>query len=239
MVPLTSSIIITCIIQSHMEIAMIKNIIWDVDGTLFDTYPAIAGAFQEALRILGKDAGMEKILALAKQSLAHCLVTLAAEHHINEEDLDRAFGEQYEKVTYADQPPFSGALAVCEYIRSAGGKNVIVTHRGCKGTAALLETHNMASFFTGRITREDGHPRKPDPAAFLAAMQANGLRPEETLTVGDREIDVLAGKAAGIRTCLFRGEESRTVADLPIHEFSELLEYLQKTNPQRTRRGKP
>ncbi len=32
---------------------MIRNIIWDADGTLFDTYPAIASAFQAAMADLG------------------------------------------------------------------------------------------------------------------------------------------------------------------------------------------
>ena len=215
---------------------MIKNIIWDVDGTLFDTYPAIAGAFQEALRILGKDVGVEKILALAKKSLSHCLATLAAEYHLKEEDLGQAFDSSYDKVTYSDQPPFSGGRAVCEYILSAGGKNVIVTHRGLAGTTGLLETHDMTSLFAGWITHEDSHPRKPDPAAFEAALRIYDLPRDETLAVGDREIDILAGIAAGIRTCLFRGEDSRTEADLSIRQFDELLQYLRKTNPRRTRR---
>jgi phosphoglycolate phosphatase-like HAD superfamily hydrolase len=110
-----------------MDQPPIKNIIWDVDGTLFDTYPAIAGSFQEALRAHGKEAGTGKILALAKQSLNHCLATLAAEYQLKEEDLGRAFDGSYEKVTYASQPPFPGARAVCEFILSAGGKNIIVT----------------------------------------------------------------------------------------------------------------
>src|SRR4030042_1243156 len=103
---------------------MIKSIIWDVDGTLFDTYPAIAGAFQDSLLALGKDAGIERILALAKESLDRCLATLAVECHLKEEALDRAFDEQYAKVTCAAQPPFPGVKAVCEYIVSAGGRNV-------------------------------------------------------------------------------------------------------------------
>ena len=219
-----------------MDQPTIKNIIWDVDGTLFDTYPAIAGAFQEALRAQGLDAGMEKILALAKQSLNHCLATLAAEYQLKKEDLGLAFDASYEKVTYAGQPPFPGARAVCEYILSAGGKNVIVTHRGLEGTTGLLETHNLTSLFAGWITQGDGHPRKPDPSAYRAAMQIHDLQPDETLAVGDREIDIRAGIAAGIRTCLFRGEDARTEADLSIREFDELLQYLQKTNPRRTRR---
>ena len=209
---------------------MLKNIIWDVDGTLFDTYPAIAGAFREALRTPGKDPAPGRVLALAKQSLSHCLTTLAAEHHLKEEELGQAFDSHYDTVPYADQPPFPGVREVCEYIRSIGGKNVIVTHRGHRGTVGLLETHGMAPFFTGWITYEDGHPRKPDPAAFAAAMEVHGLPPGETLTVGDREIDIQAGHAAGIRACLFHGEDPRTEADLTIREFDELLQYLRTEN---------
>jgi HAD superfamily hydrolase (TIGR01509 family) len=203
---------------------LIKNIIWDVDGTLFDTYPAIAGAFRAALRKLGKDAAQEKIMALAKESLDYCLTTLAAECLLKEEELDRAFDEYYARVTFADQPPFPGARAVCESILAAGGRNVIVTHRGRAGTAGLLDAHGMTPLFAGWITRDDGHPRKPDPAAFEAALRDYGLSRAETLAIGDREIDVLAGKAAGLPTCLFAGEGKITAADFCVENFFELLD---------------
>ena len=49
---------------------MFRNIIWDVDGTLFDTYPAIAKAFRAALNDAGKDAALDWIEELAKISLS-------------------------------------------------------------------------------------------------------------------------------------------------------------------------
>jgi HAD superfamily hydrolase (TIGR01549 family) len=204
---------------------MIKNIIWDVDGTLFDTYPAIAGAIRAALRTLGRDAAHERIMALAKESLDYCLTTLAAECLLKEEELDREFDAQYAQVTYADQPPFPGAKAVCESIVAAGGRNVIVTHRGRAGTAGLLDAHDMTPLFAGWITRDDGYPRKPDPAAFEAALRNYDLSRIETLAVGDREIDILAGKDAGLATCLFTaGEVKPTAAELTADIFNELLE---------------
>jgi len=45
---------------------MYKNIIWDFDGTLFDSYPAIAGAFLSALLDHGTTGDLLKITALAK-----------------------------------------------------------------------------------------------------------------------------------------------------------------------------
>jgi phosphoglycolate phosphatase-like HAD superfamily hydrolase len=205
------------------EYRMIKNLLWDVDGTLFDTYPAIAGAFRAALNDLGTHADLARIQALAGESLGHCLTVLAAECHINEEALGRAFGERYDLVTFKEQPPFPGAKALCEYICSAGGKNVIVTHRSREGTAGLLAAHAMEDFFSGRITREDGYPRKPDPSSFAAALKSFGLKPEETMAVGDREIDILAGKAAGLLTCLYAGEGTPTAADLTTDDYSKLL----------------
>jgi phosphoglycolate phosphatase-like HAD superfamily hydrolase len=105
----------------------------------------------------------------------------------------------------------------------SGGRNVIVTHRGRVGTAGLLDAHGMTPLFAGWITRDNGHPRKPDPAAYEAALRDYNLSCDETLAVGDREIDILAGKAAGLPTCLFAGEGKPTAAELTVDNFSELL----------------
>jgi HAD superfamily hydrolase (TIGR01509 family) len=56
--------------------SLFRNIIWDVDGTLFDTYPAIVGAFKAALHELGKEADQAWIVELAKQSLSLCETVL-------------------------------------------------------------------------------------------------------------------------------------------------------------------
>ena len=76
---------------------MFRNIIWDVDGTLFDTYPAIAKAFQVALNDLGKDASLDRIEDLAKISISYCVTTLANQCQLNEEDIAQAFGEHYDR----------------------------------------------------------------------------------------------------------------------------------------------
>ncbi len=61
---------------------MIRNIIWDLDGTLFDTYPAITGAFQAALADLGKDAPLDWIDSLAKKSVGFCETSLSEHFQI-------------------------------------------------------------------------------------------------------------------------------------------------------------
>jgi len=209
-----------------MRATIFRNIIWDVDGTLFDTYPAIAKAFQVALNDLGKDASLSWIEGLAKTSISNCVTTLANQYQLSEEDIGQAFGEHYDRTPPEQQPPFPGVITVCEYICTLGGMNVIVTHRGREGTNELLAANKMAHYFAGCLAREDGYPKKPHPAAFEAMLKTHNLQREETMAVGDRGIDVLAGQAAGIFTCLFGLKTDGVVAHLTISSFDELYRYL-------------
>jgi HAD superfamily hydrolase (TIGR01509 family) len=205
---------------------LFRHVIWDLDGTLFDTYPAMAQAFKAALADLGQDAPADWIEGLVRQSLDHCLSSLAAAYRLPEEAIEQGFDKYYGAVTAEEQPPFAGVIAVCRAVCSGGGKNVIVTHRGPKGTLELLTTHRMTEYFAGWITRQDGYPRKPDPAAFEAALQRYDLKREETMTVGDRAIDILAGQAAGLFSCRFGTDADGVSADLTIGSFDELYQFI-------------
>jgi phosphoglycolate phosphatase-like HAD superfamily hydrolase len=216
---------------------MLRNIIWDVDGTLFDTYPAIARAFRSALNDFGKDASLDWIQGLARKSLSYCAATLADLHQRTEDEIGQAFEKHYDRVTPEEQPPFPGVITICEYICTIGGKNVIVTHRGRAGTAELLAASDMTRYFAGCVARDDGYPKKPNPAAFEAVLKIHTLPLEETLAVGDRDIDVLAGQAAGVFTCLFGFEADGVAADLTIRSFAELYDHLTSDNNLLQRAG--
>lgn len=209
---------------------MLQNIIWDVDGTLFDTYPSIAKAFKAALDDLGESVALYEIERLARKSLSYCITALAGQYHLHKDDIEQKFVAYYDLITPEDQPPFPGVMALCEYICAIGGKNVIITHRGQEGTAELLAVHHMAPYFTGCLTRDDGYPRKPDPAAFTAVLKQYCLKSKETIAVGDRDIDVLAGQAAGVSTCFFGSASEGIPADLVISNFDELYQYIVITN---------
>ena len=153
-----------------MRLAMFRNIIWDVDGPLFDTYPEIAKAFQAALNDFEKTASLDWIEGLAKTSLSHCVTIIANQYQLNEEHIGQAFGKHYDHVRLEDQPPFPEVIAICEYICGIGGKNIIITHRGHEGTTELLVANHMTHYFADCITRDDGYPKKPHPAAFESIL---------------------------------------------------------------------
>ena len=201
---------------------MIRDVIWDVDGTLFDTYPAIARAFSLALQEHGAEVALERIVDLARQSLGHCANTLAGQFGLDASELTREFQGHYARMPDTEQPPFHGVAHVCDYVVATGGRNYIVTHRGRASLQRLLVAHQMTGYFTDCLSADDGFPKKPDPAAFEELMRRHGLEREAVLAVGDREIDVLAGQAAGVQTCLFGQVAPGVEPDYAINDFAEL-----------------
>jgi phosphoglycolate phosphatase-like HAD superfamily hydrolase len=210
---------------------VIKNIIWDLDGTLFDTYPAIAWAFKAALKSMGKEASAGWIEELARKSLGFCVASLVEKFKVDEEKLGIAFDNYYGGIKPEGQRPFPGVKNICKFIFEKGGKNFIVTHRGRESTDELLSANNMTHYFTEIITNENGFPKKPDPTAFMALINDYKLVKEETIGVGDREIDIQAGKAAGLFTCLLRQKENNIDADLVISKYDELFDFIFPKKP--------
>ena len=103
---------------------MLSDLIWDVDGTIFDTYPAFIRAFEAALQDLDAQAPLDRIAELCRQSLSHCVATLADECRVDADDVLRRFQAHYAATPPRDQPPFPGVIEVCATVRSIGGQNL-------------------------------------------------------------------------------------------------------------------
>jgi phosphoglycolate phosphatase-like HAD superfamily hydrolase len=209
-----------------MEADMIQHLIWDVDGTLFDTYPAIARSFQAAAHDLGAPATYDEVMRLAQVSVDHCITTLCDTYALQPDQLEILFDQHYQTITPEDQPPFAGVEAVCDHIRARGGLSLIVTHRRRAGLDRLLATHHLTAYFADIISHDDAYPRKPDPAAFLALIEKYQLPRDTTLGVGDRDIDVLATQAAGIRAAFFGTNTGASSPDFVFVNFTQLLQYI-------------
>jgi len=205
---------------------VIRNIFWDVDGTLFDTYPAITYAFSKALNELGLSIALNVIDGLVRESLSHCIKTLSQRFRLDPDLLRRRFSESYLTVDPANQTPFPGVSEVCKFIYEHDGLNIAITHCSVQSTQMLLDAHELAPYFTAIFSVEQGYPRKPNPSMPLAALEKYALEPCRTLLVGNRNLDIQAGEAAGIRTCLFGAPNPSIPADIYISNYNQLFEIL-------------
>jgi len=207
----------------------IRHIIWDFDGTLFDTYPAIARSFHLALKDLGENLAESELRQMAKESLdlAHYVSMIISSFNVSEKKLMDAFRKQQAKVNPKTEYPFPQARDICLLIMKKSGKNFICTHRSRQSAFNLLETHKMRDLFCEFFSIEDGFHRKPDPEMFNVIIGKHNLILDEVLAVGDRELDVLAGKAAGMLTCLYGENNIETYgADLAISDYNLLYRLL-------------
>jgi HAD superfamily hydrolase (TIGR01509 family) len=209
---------------------MIQHLIWDVDGTLFDTYPAIARSFQAAARDLGAPVTYDEVMRLALVSVDHCVTTLSNTYALPTDRREELFDQHYRAITPEDQPPFAGVEAVCQHVRARGGLNLIVTHRRRAGLDRLLATHRLTAYFTDILSNDDAYPRKPDPAAFLALIERHQLPRDTTLGVGDRDIDILAAQAAGLRAAVFGTSYGASTPDFVFADYAYLLKWIERND---------
>jgi len=205
---------------------VIRNLIWETDGVLFDTHPAVTYAISQSLNEMGYAIPLNVVDDLARQSLDFCVDTLAARFKLDPALLRLRSAEHYRQISPERQPPFPGAREVCDWIVKRGGLNLIATARKAESTHALLAAHEMTDLFRDIFTPEKGYPCKPNPAILLAALKKHDLNPAKTLLICRHENDIQAGQAVGVATCLFGVAEVSILPSLQVTSYHGLLTFL-------------
>jgi HAD superfamily hydrolase (TIGR01509 family) len=100
-------------------------------------------------------------------------------------------------------------------------KKGIITNTPRDCTMQILKQFDIEQYFDSVITSDDVDKAKPDPEIVLKACAALGVKPKDSIMVGDTESDVQAGKAAG---CTVIGIQIQ--ADYTIERLSQLREML-------------
>ena len=195
-----------------------KHFFWDFDGTLFDTYPRVNRAVQNALKDLGMDVPLEKIAPLTKITLDHALRALCPDRTEEAWARYRAHAEEEGEDTMR---PYPGVLRVLQSVCAAGGRNYLYTHRD-KTSLQALNRHGLTPCFADCLTSELPFPRKPAPDALLYLMEKHGLDPADCVMLGDRDIDLDSGKNAGMACALFDPEHYYDDYDTP-HRYTSMF----------------
>ncbi|MDD2429987.1 MAG: HAD-IA family hydrolase [Eubacteriales bacterium] len=179
-----------------------KHWFWDFDGTLYDTYPRVTRAFQNALRDAGIILPDDVALAQVKLRLDGAALWAARGDADLAETIMRQYYVHSEKEDESSMRPYAGAKNMLEKITRLGGKNYLYTHRNVTAVDAL-KRDDLWQYFHDKVTSEDAFPAKPAPDALNHLIHKHQLAPQDCCMVGDRSIDLDAGKNAGITDILF------------------------------------
>ncbi|MCJ7842649.1 HAD hydrolase-like protein [Lederbergia sp. NSJ-179] len=184
------------------------RILWDLDGTIFNTYPAILNSFCTVYEeVHGKRVDETEALRwlkrTSKEAFAH--FGISERYRGRFKELDHAGAE-------TGSSPFDGI----EDILSAAEVNVIVTHRTQASTKELLEKWQLLQYFAEIVSPDDdGFPRKPEVDAYQYLHHKYHL----DWAIGDRALDLIPAKAVGLKTCAFQNADIE--ADLHIEEYTD------------------
>ena len=171
-----------------------KNFIWDFDGTVFDSYPHINKAFCLMLKNHDIKYDEEEVMSALKISFDNAYLKYSlTKHQITE---FRNYSEQIE--LQPEIKPYYDTKETLEYISKNGGNNFIYTHRDNESLSYYLKKYNMYNMFLGIVTADDGFLRKPSPDAVSFMIEKYNMDKNNTIMIGDREIDVLSGMNAGV-----------------------------------------
>ena len=196
------------------------NIIWDFDGTLFDTYPAMCRDLRLTMERLGFSFTEEELLEHFTVSRGAVLAYCAQRTGMTADEVDRVYRAWVTEHGQPQAKPFPGVAEFLARFQAAGGRNFVFTHRS-GSVHDYLAGADLTKYFTDVVSAGTTYARKPAPAGNLHIIETHGLDKARTLAVGDRELDVLAAKNAGIHACLFDAALPETAADYRIQDLSE------------------
>ncbi len=182
---------------------MKKAVIFDLDGTLIDSAIVILSILNK-IRAERGFAGLSMTEVrphLSKGGLKLVAESLA-EAAVDPVDDLRLFREYYSVATQGEEIVFEGAFTLLEELRAAGfGLGICTNKPSHLCGQALLET-GLGAHFQTVFTAGEGLPSKPDPSAYLACCAELGVRPEDTILVGDSEVDRDTALASGAQFIL-------------------------------------
>jgi HAD superfamily hydrolase (TIGR01509 family) len=195
----------------------IKAVIFDLDGTITQPYFDF-DAIREEIG-LARDSGpllesMEKMNPQLRRKADKILFT-------------------HEQKAVIESKLNAGAEQTLSTLRAAGIHIGILTRNKRDNAYAIAQKHKLK--FDAVIGREDG-PVKPDAFGVIELCRQFGVKPQETLLVGDYLFDLLCAKAAGAIAVLLANHDQAGEfvkhADFSIENIGGILEIIANKNSE-------
>ena len=177
----------------------IKTVLFDLDGTLADTAPDLAGALNHVLKMHNQDPLPYETIRPYVSHGGAALINLGfGKDHPEYDVLYQELLHYYLNNIANETTLFSG---MNELLQELEEKNInwgVVTNKPGWLTDPLMEELNLTSRAVSIVSGDTLEQRKPHPAPILHACNQAKSEAHECLYIGDAERDIKAGNAAGM-----------------------------------------
>jgi AHBA synthesis associated protein len=176
----------------------IRAAIFDLDGTLIDSYQAIYLGFHHAYTQMGlAPMPYEQVKRVVGPGLDHTFRELLGEERVPW--AISLFRQKYEEVFRENTRLLPDAREVLETLHGRGIRLAVATNKLGRFSREIFEHFGLENLFTVIVGDGDVPQNKPDPEMLQLAMEKMGAEKERTIFVGDSVIDIQTGKNAGVR----------------------------------------
>ena len=176
--------------------------IWDLDGTLLDSYEAILSGIEETFAQFAIPYDKEKVREfILKYSVQDLLVQVAEERKLDVEVLNQVRAQSLAEKN-AQVVLMPGARDVLAWAEESGIQQFVYTHKG-DNALTILRDLDLESYFTEILTSQSGFARKPSSEAATYLIDKHQLNPDNTYYIGDRTLDVEFAQNSGIQSLNF------------------------------------
>lgn len=181
---------------------MIKNVIFDVDGTLIDSNKLHALAWQQAFAEYDRKIEFESILQQIGKGGDQLMPEFLSRTEIisfgdeMEEYRSKLFKEEY----LPEVKAFPGVRELFEKIRNEGKKIVLASSAAEEELKEFKKIMNVEDLLDDATSADDAESSKPEPDIFLAALKKLGNPPkDECVVIGDTPYDAEAAGKSGLK----------------------------------------
>ncbi|CEF48401.1 unnamed protein product [uncultured bacterium] len=219
---------------------MIRAVVFDLDGLMFDTEALFFRVSSEALEARGKSFTAEIMQAmLGRRSIevAHALKTLARLDEPVEQVLADV-RERFYAVMDTAVHPTAGLFILLDRLKRRALPTAIATSSRRSYADRLLRRHGLEDRFGFVLTSEDVARGKPDPEIYRKAAERFGVPAASMLVLEDSPAGLAAARAAGAIAVVVPHEHSPasalTAADLVVSRLDDpaLLQLIEGAGPE-------
>lgn len=218
-----------------------KLIIFDLDGTLVYTLDSLQISVNRALQRLGVDGSITTeqcrefigngVQVLVEKSLL--AVVADAPMEMQKQAL-KYFQEEFAVYGTYQVVPYEGIVEVLADRKAKGYLLAVLTNKPQVQAVEVVEELFGAGTFDLIQGQVDGFPKKPEPQSIWNVIDKLGCTRENSILIGDSEVDIQTGKNAQIYTIgVAWGYRDRSVlvrerADAIVEHASQLIEEIEK-----------